>query len=427
MISVDAALAAYRQLAPLPVETLAVTAALHRVLAADALATWDLPRHSQSALDGYVLCAEDAAQPGSPLVVAGTVAAGDILAIPPLSPGVAQRIFTGARVPPNASPSNAVVVAQERCQRSGEAVSLQAALKPGANIRWQGEEARAGSVVARSGQRLSPGLIASLVSAGVAEVQLRCAPRITVLVSGDELKPAGSALADGQIWDSNGPLVLAWLQQQGYAATQHYLPDTLAATRAAIAAALATSDVVITTGGVSVGDKDFIIPAAESLGVQRQFWQVAQKPGKPLYFGLSPLAPTPTLPRFTGEGEAPGACWAGEGSSVALLGLPGNPGAVLVGLALHVRLLLEVLQGQQPPGAAFAPGQLVHAVKADAQRERLLRMQLAFSPSGQALLQPLPYQDSHMLTNLDTATVLVRVPAREQAFVAGDVLQWMRL
>ena len=397
MISVDAALAAYRQLPALPVETLAVAGALHRVLADDAHSVWPLPRHSQSALDGYVLCAEDA-QAGQRLTVAETLVAGDIRSLPALARGQALRIFTGARVPPNATPANAVVIAQERCTREGAHIMLDASLKPGANIRWQGEEAQAGSRIARQGQRLTPGLIASLVSAGVAQVRVHRTPRITVLVSGNEVLPAGSTLADGQIWDSNGPLACAWLQGQGYAATLRHLPDDLAATRAGIAEALTGSDVVITTGGVSVGEKDYIVAAAEALGVQRVFWQVAQKPGKPLYFGRL--------------------------GNVAVLGLPGNPAAVLVGLALHARCLLDVLQGLQEPGAAFCNGVLAAGVKADAQRERLLRMRLEHDAQGRALLHPLPYQDSHMLSNLDTASVLVRIPAQASEVPAGSLLRW---
>lgn len=402
MISVDEALAAYEQLPPLPLETLAVSAALHRVLATDGLATWDLPRHSQSALDGYVLCAADA-QAGTALNVAGTIAAGDTRSLAPLAGGQAQRIFTGARVPADATPENAVVVAQERVRREDTTVTLHTSLKPGANIRWQGEEARAGTVVARTGQRLTPGLVASLLTAGVAELAVRRSPRITVLVSGDELKPAGSPLATGQIWDSNGPLVRTWLQGRGYGCTLRHLPDDLDATRKAIGEALASSDVVISTGGVSVGEKDFIIPAAEALGVQRQFWRVAQKPGKPLYFGTA------------------------EAGRKALLGLPGNPGAVLVGLTLHLRKLLDVLEGASTPGALFARGVLTAAVQADAQRERLLRMRLEHDAEGRALLHPLPHQDSHMLSNLDAATVLVRLPLREHDYSAGEVLLWTPL
>lgn len=401
MLSVDQALAAYTaELAPLPVETIPVTAALGRVLRRDALSRIDLPRHSQSALDGYVLPAADALA-GQRLRVTEAIAAGDSRALTPLAAGCAQRIFTGARVPPDCTPQNAVVVAQERVSLADGHIELTQSLKPGANIRWQGEEARAGSLIARAGQRLNPGLIASLVSAGIAEVSVSRAPRIAVLVSGDELRPIGTALEDGQIWDSNGPMVLSWLASQGYRASSQSLPDRRDAVIAAMDAALQQHDLLLTTGGVSVGDHDHIIPAAESLGLRRVFWQVAQKPGKPLYFGLS--------------------------RSSALLGLPGNPGAVLVGLALHTRRVLDLLEGCAEPGPAFATGVLDQPVKADAQRERLLRMTLSVDAEGRNHLRPLPYQDSHMLSNLDRATVLVRLPARERDYQAGEPLQWTSL
>jgi len=429
MLSVDQALAAYTaELAPLPVETIPVTAALGRVLRSDALSRIDLPRHSQSALDGYVLPAADAIA-GQRLRVTEAIAAGDSRALTPLAAGCAQRIFTGARVPPDCTPQNAVVVAQERVSLADGHIELTQSLKPGANIRWQGEEARAGSLIARAGQRLNPGLIASLVSAGVAEVRVSRAPRIAVLVSGDELRPIGTALEDGQIWDSNGPMVLSWLAAQGYRASSQSLPDRREAVIAAMDAALQQHDLLLTTGGVSVGDHDHIILAAESLGLRRVFWQVAQKPGKPLYFAVAPSsgAARQLLPEGEGKSSRLDFAERQRQASAALLGLPGNPGAVLVGLALHSRRVLDLLEGCTEPGPTFATGVLEQPVKADAQRERLLRMTLSVDAEGRNRLRPLPYQDSHMLSNLDRATVLVRLPARECDYQAGERLQWTSL
>jgi len=405
VITLDAALAAYQALPPLAAEYLPTAAAAGRVLADDCHAAWPLPRHHQSALDGYLLAAEDAVV-GRPLTVIGAIAAGQLGTLPALSRGTALRIFTGARLPAGLLPSAAAVIAQERCRRVEDEIRLDASLKPAANIRQQGEEAAAGALVLPRGARLRPGQVASLISAGVAQVRVQCAPRIAVLVSGDELRPAGSPLEDGQIWDSNGPLGQAWPAPRGLASTLHHLADDRASTTSAIASALAENDVVISTGGVSVGDHDHILPAAKACGVQQVFWQVAQKPGKPLFFGR----------------------WQRGMQHSVLLGLPGNPGAVLVGLALHAARVLDQLEAASQSAASFRAGVLIGSgVKTDAQRERLVRMRLSYSAVGVAQLEPLPYQDSHMLTNLDHASVLVRVPARAGQVETGSVLEWLPL
>lgn len=390
------ALAAYaRELSPLPIQTLALTQALHRVLREPLRTKTDLPRHSQSALDGYVLTAADAARAPVALRIVASIAAGDTQPLRPLVDGEAQRILTGARVPPNAG----AVVAQERVEVRDGQVHVAKPLDNGANIRWQGEEKKAGDELAAAGLRLNAGHIAAAAIAGHAALQVTRAPRITVLVTGDELRDPGAELEDGQIWDSNGPLACSWLAAQGYDAECLRLVDDEGAVRAAMAKALDRSDLVISTGGVSVGDRDYILPAAESLGVRRVFWEVAQKPGKPLYFGLR--------------------------GQTALLGIPGNPAAVLVCLALHGRQLLAAMEGGSGP--VWRNARLAQPAKSDAQRDRLVRMQLGTDDSGALTLTPLPNQDSHMLSNLIVADALAHLPARPQAFEAGEIVRWIPL
>lgn len=397
MISLAEAFALYPlHVRPLRTQPTPLQAALGHVLRAPAQARCDLPRFSQSALDGYVMSNDDAATPAT-LTITGSIAAGDTGELKPLRKGECQRILTGARVPPNAG----AVIGQEYTEVSEGRMTFKEALKPGANIRWQGEELREGTVIGKTGQRLTPGHIASLSSAGITEVAVTRMPRIRVLVSGDEVKLAGTPLLDGQIWDSNGPLTLSWLHAQGYEADLRYIGDTREAVAEALQSALDEADLIITTGGVSVGDKDYIIPVAESLGVQRVFWRVAQKPGKPIYFG--------------------------QLGDRSLMGLPGNPGAVLIGLTLHVRAVLDAMEGAANPGAAFFPGALTHEVKGDAKRDCLHRMRLEFSEDGRAQLQPLPHQDSHMMSNLASADVLVHLPAQTQSHAAGSVVRWTRL
>ncbi|MES2491063.1 MAG: molybdopterin molybdotransferase MoeA [Pseudomonadota bacterium] len=397
MISLSEALALYPlHVRPLRTQATPLQSALGHVLRAPTQARCDLPRFSQSALDGYVLTNDDAATPCT-LIITDSIAAGDTGELRPLQNGECQRILTGARVPPNAG----AVIGQEHTQVSDGRMTFNEALKPGANIRWQGEELRENTIIGKTGQRLTPGHLASLSAAGIDQVSVTRTPRIRVLVSGDEVKTAGTPLLDGQIWDANGPLTLAWLHSQGYEADLRYIGDTREAVSEAISAALDEADLTITTGGVSVGDKDYIIPVAESLGVERVFWKVAQKPGKPLYFG--------------------------QRGDRTLIGLPGNPGAVLIGLALHVRKVLDVMEGAAIPGAVFFSGVLSHEVKGDAKRDCLHRMRLEIGDDGRTQLQPLPNQDSHMLSNLANADVLVHLPAQAQAHAAGSIVKWTRL
>lgn len=397
MISLAEALALYPQhVRPLRMQPTPLQTALGHVLRAPTQARCDLPRFSQSALDGYVMTNDDAAAPGT-LTITSSIAAGDTGELRPLQRGECQRILTGARVPPNAG----AVIGQEYSSVTDGRMTFSKTLKPGANIRWQGEELKEGTTIGKTGQRLTPGHLASLSAAGINEVVVTRMPRIRVLVSGDEVKTAGTPLLDGQIWDANGPLAVAWLHAQGYEADLQYIGDTREAVSDALNAALNEVDLIITTGGVSVGDKDYIIPVAESLGVERVFWKVAQKPGKPLYFG--------------------------QRGDRTLMGLPGNPGAVLIGLTLHVRAVLDVMEGAATPGATFFPGILTKDVKGDSQRDCLHRMRLEFGDDGRAQLQPLPNQESHMLGNLATADVLVHLTAQEHPHAAGSVVRWTRL
>ena len=397
MISLAEALALYpMHVRPLRMQAVPLQSALGHVLRAPVQARCDLPRFSQSALDGYVMTVEDAAAPGR-LAITASIAAGDSSELRALPRGECQRILTGARVPPNAG----AVIAQERVELAEGHIRFSEPLKPGANIRWQGEELREQATLGKTGQRLTPGHLAALAAAGAAEVVVTRMPRIRVLVSGDEVKAAGTALQDGQIWDANGPLALAWLHAQGYEAELRYIGDSREAVAAALQNAFDEADLIVTTGGVSVGDKDYIIPVAEQLGAQRVFWQVAQKPGKPMYFA--------------------------QHGDRSLIGLPGNPGAVLVGLALHLRCVLDVMEGAATPGAAFFPGELAQEVRGDGKRDCLHRMRLEIGGDGRVLLQPLPHQDSHMLSNLASADVLVHLPAQSQAHAAGSVVRWTRL
>lgn len=400
LLPLDEALACYhRELRRLPSISGTPDALRGHVLAQAVQSSVDLPMFTQSAVDGYALRAADtkgasAAQPlRLPLV--GEVRAG---IAPPqaLQARQAMRIFTGGRLPEGAD----TVARQEIVRRDGEQMLLGTALALGTDVRERGGELRVGAPLASPGQRLHAGLVAALAMAGTAQVQVHRQPRVRVLVTGDEISTAPTGAAE--VYDANGPLTRSWFAERG-----HAIPDcrTVADRReelqAALREALDEADLVITTGGVSVGDYDLVRPVASELGVREVFWQVSQKPGKPLYFGV----------RQDGERQK------------AIIGLPGNPGAVLVCLHVHVAELLAALGAAERP--LWRSGVLTQAIRAD-EREQLLRMSVRLDEQGRALLAPLPRQASHMLSNLSAASALVRI-APGRAPEAGETAAWLPL
>ncbi len=404
LTSLPQALSSYNQnLQALPTEVIDCEQALNRCLADAPLAATDLPGFTQSAMDGYAVLSFDTswASPTEPvrLKLVGEIAAGPRKSdVPPLASRMVYRILTGAAMPRGAD----AVVAQESVKREQDCIVIEAPVPQGKNVRKAGEELRKGEAMASPGQRISPGMLAALMAAGIRQVKVYRRPRITVLITGDEVVPAGQMPAEGQVHDANAPLIRSWLHALGYPTpTVTYVRDTQQETQAKLRAALDDSDLVITTGGASVGSHDYIPEAAETNGVRRIFWKVAQKPGKPLYFGM--------------RGSTP------------LLGLPGNPAAVLVGLVIHLRRILDCLEGVGMPGPRMSAGKLLKPVAADPSRDRLVRMNLSISAEGVLHLDPLPKQDSHMLSNLATAMALVMLPARTNEYSAGDSVLWTPL
>lgn len=391
MISLEASLALYaQQLRPLAPERSALADALGHVLAEDVASRVDLPMFTQSAVDGYALHSADAQ---ATLRVIGEIAAGAAPTIE-LPRGCAMRIFTGGALPIGAD----TCARQEIVERIGDDIRLQKSLAAGADTRFRGEEIRKGETLARSGQRIHSGLIASMAMAGVASVLVRPRPRIALIVTGNEV--AGDAPRSGEIHDANGPLITSWLRERGYPLTSvKHVRDEPALLRGALAEALAEADLVLTTGGVSVGDHDHVPAVAKALGVREVFWNVAQKPGKPLWFGV-------------------------HADRKAMLGFPGNPAAVFVALHVHARRVLGLLEGEsaESPGWQIAP--LVGAIRADARRDQLVRVAVSHGSDGAPRLRMLPRQDSHMLSNLAEATGLAWIATEHRA---DDFVRWIPL
>ncbi len=323
LLSLDEALA--RLLAdvrPLPAaedETISTFDALGRVLAADVVSAVDVPPADNSEMDGYAVRAADVPAAGTLLPVSQRIAAGSVGAA--LAAGTAARIFTGAPLPPGAD----AVVMQERCTADGAGgVRIDAVPMAGLAVRRRGEDLAAGSTVLARGARLPAQALGLAAAAGAATLRVARRPRVALFSTGDELAMPGEALAPGAIYNSNRFVLRGLVQALGCDCTDlGIVPDRLDATRDALRRAAEGCDLIVSSGGVSVGEEDHLRPAVEAEG-RLSMWQLAIKPGKPLAFG--------TVRR-------------GDGSEARFLGLPGNPVSAFVTFLLAARPLLLRLQG----------------------------------------------------------------------------------
>ena len=369
---------------PLPLEDVPVASAAGRVLGEDARAVIDLPPFDSSAMDGYAVRAADT--PG-PLRVVGHSAAGRPEARA-VGPGEAVVISTGAVVPAGAD----AVVPVERT--TGDVVVE--SVDKSDNVRPRGGDVRAGDIVVPAGSPLGAPQVSALAAAGVAVVRCGRRPRVAVLSTGSELRAPGEPLAPGQIYESNSLLIAAQLGVAGAIATVFAsVADDAAATRAALEQAL-EHDVLVTSGGVSVGPHDLVRSTLAELGAQEVFWRVAVKPGKPIAFAV--------------RGES------------LVFGLPGNPVSALVGLELFVCPALRALQGAREPGPDFLPGRLTRAVRRGPDRDELVRARR----SGDQL-EPLSGQDSHMIVRAAAANALVLIPRGEGELPPGAEVAYLQI
>ncbi len=368
---------------------------LSRYLSKEIYSQINLPSFSQSAVDGYALCCHVEDLNNQKFQVTGEIRAGseshDIL-----SEGQAIRIFTGGKIPEGTTH----VARQEIVSVvSPQEICLTEHINPQADIRFTGEEIQQGQLLAQVGQFLNIGSLAALSMAGVQTVEVYRAPKVAVLITGDEVAETAEDLAEGKIFDANGPLLKAWFEDYGLEIELIHVADDAAQVTQYFDQLKDTHDVIITTGGVSVGDYDFVRPCAFEVGFEQIFWKVKQKPGKPLFFAEY------------SHPESDHHCY--------LLGLPGNPAAVYVSMQVYGKALLDTLQGNQA-GPVWFSAILDHDLKEDA-RERFLRMHAYFN-NGQLKVKSLAKQQSHMLSNLMQANCLVRIPASAK-LEAGYILK----
>lgn len=300
------------------IETLSTFDALGRVLRQDVRSMLDVPPQDNTSMDGYAMRCADVPAVGVLLPVTQRIPAGVVGQ--PLQPGTAARIFTGAQVPVGAD----AVVMQEQCEAVGEGVRVNAVPTPGQWIRRRGEDVRSDSVVLGSGTRLTPQALGLAATVGAATLPVTRRPRVALFSTGDELVMPGEPLPPGAIYNSNRYTLRAAIQAMGCDCTDlGIVPDRLDATRDALRRAAQGNDLIVTSGGVSVGEEDHLRPAVEAEG-RIELWQIAIKPGKPLAFG--------EVRR-------------GDGSAAHIIGLPGNPVSSFLTFLLMVRPVLLRLQG----------------------------------------------------------------------------------
>ncbi|MBX3097241.1 MAG: molybdopterin molybdotransferase MoeA [Fimbriimonadaceae bacterium] len=354
-------------------ETLSLREALGLVLAEDLVTPFPLPRFDNSAVDGYAL---SELMGGSLWKAIRTIGAGECPG-EPLQPGECARIFTGAPTPPG---TYAVVMQEDTALKDG-AIQVSEEPQPGQNIRRAGEEFSLGAIVLPAGLPLNAAGVAAAATLGRTNVSVYRAPRVGIVVTGAELVCPGKELYEGQIYESNSYALSAALLSLGL--TQEFVEvigDDLDLTLTTLRNALQRCEVLITTGGVSVGDRDVVRGALEKLGVREVYWKVAIKPGKPVYLGT--------------QGEK------------AVLGLPGNPLSVLATFTLLAQPFLKAAMGCPNPVPRRLKAKLASPIRHKPGRREFIPANL-----NGVTVSPILGQGSHMLGGMARADALIDVPA----------------
>jgi molybdopterin molybdotransferase len=396
MISIERALELVLDgLEPLGAERVPLAEAAGRVAAEPATSAVDLPPFDRSAMDGYALRAADAA-PGVALRLVGGVAAGEVAAAT-LEPGTAARVSTGAAIPPGAD----AVLQSELAEEHDGTVSPARALVPGRHVRFRGEDLRQGMVLAAAGDTLTLPRISALASAGVGEVAVHRRPRLDLIVTGSELLPLGAPPEPGRIHESNGLMVRLLASRAGAEVVDRgVIGDDREATVAAVSEGL-QGDVLVVSGGVSVGPHDHVKPAFEACGVDEVFWRVRIKPGKPLWFGRR--------------------------GDTLVFGLPGNPLSTIVCFAVFIDPALRRLAGERDARPRYEAGRLTRAATASDGRTEYLTASLRPGADGVLEATPTERQGSHMTGALGESDGFAIAPEDVGELPAGAPVDVLRL
>lgn len=389
LISVDQALRQLLENAkPLrQTEQQELSRALGRVLASDIRSGLNVPPHDNSAMDGYAVRVSDIKKEGTSLTVSQRIAAGQTGT--PLQAGTVARIFTGAPVPDGAD----AVVMQEYCEVSGDKVRLNIIPDAGANIRRAGEDIRQGDIILTAGIRLRPQELGLAASIGTGELSVYRKLRVALFATGDELVDPGQALEPGQIYNSNRYTLTGLLQTAGCEIIDlGRVADTLEDTKTALAEAAASADLIISSGGVSVGEEDYVKAALEQLG-KLEMWRIAMKPGKPVAYGKI--------------------------NDTDFIGLPGNPVSVFVTFCLFARPFIRKMQGIKdilPEPVVLKAG---FEIKKPEKRREFARARREHD--GKVILYP--HQGSGVLSSAVWAEGLVELP-ESRIINMGDLVNF---
>jgi len=383
----DAASAVASRMAKLATENVPLRDAHGRFTAVDVTAPRSVPSFDNSAMDGYAVRWADL--PGTFQVVA-TVGAGQIMTVP-VPPRAVVRILTGAPMPAELD----TVVIQEDAEIEGDHVKLPEE-KQGENTRRVGEDIAEGEIAVAAGSRLGPGELGLLAALGISEVPCARAPRVAIIATGDELVDVSMPLGPSQIVDSSAHMLPALIRELGGIPTYVGIAKDDPITMAALIASALDHDCVITTGGVSVGDRDHVRAALASAGVELELWKVAMKPGKPFSFGMNGRVP--------------------------LFGLPGNPVSAFVAFELFVRPALLTMQGATKTQRPRAPVSLVRGYRKSVGRTHFIRARV--ERHGEHLVaHPHPKQGSAILSSLVGTNALVELPAEASEISPNSHMQ----
>jgi molybdopterin molybdotransferase len=377
-------------------ERVPIERAAARVLAEPVAALVDLPPFPSSAMDGYALRSADTADPSTRLPIVARIAAGSPTDRA-LAPGEAMAISTGGAVPEGAD----AVVPLELVEESDEAIGVPEPVAQGANVRERAGDVSAGDIVLEPGARLGPAQVAALAAAGVSEVQCSKRPRVGILVTGSELRQPGEPLGAGEIYESNGLLLATALQLAGAVPAQlGVVADDADEHERAMERALLGFDMLVTSGGASVGPHDLVRATQAKLRVEELFWGVSVKPGKPVAFGVR--------------------------RDHLVFNLPGNPVSVLVTFELFVRPAVNVLLGVPDPLPEYRRAILASTVKRNPHRDEYVRATRR-REGDTVVLDPLPGRESHMIASAARADALVAVQAGDGELAAGQEIRYIAI